>query len=126
MRLLWKELFKGVGLEREILSETQKRIVKSFLDVSILAQLRKEPKSAYDIIAFIHTKFHILMSTGTIYSTLYSLERDGLIQYIFVRTVRRARVYTLTEKGEKAIQTFLKVSDKIQRFVTDFLSSPSE
>jgi DNA-binding PadR family transcriptional regulator len=110
-------------LEKEIPGEMQERIVKSFFDVLILAQLRREPKSAYDIVAFIHKKFHILMSTGTVYSTLYSLERDGLIQGNRAEGKRRARVYTLTEKGEKTIRAFLKVNDRIQLFVANLLSS---
>lgn len=112
-----------VSLEREILREMQQRILRSLLDILILTQLRKEPQSGYDVIVFTHKRFHILMSPGTAYSALYSLERDGLIQGNFVR---RARVYTLTAKGRKNIQAFLDVNDKIKKFVTDFLRGLSE
>ncbi|MFQ6086725.1 MAG: PadR family transcriptional regulator [Candidatus Bathyarchaeia archaeon] len=112
-------------MEKGVLREVQERIVRSFLDVLILAQLRKEPKSAYDIIAFIHEKFHILMSAGAVYSTMYSLERDGLVQGNFADRKRRARVYTLTDKGEKTIQAFLNVNDKIQLFVANLVGGPS-
>ena len=110
-------------MEKETLRVMQKRIVRSFLDVLILAYLRKAPKSAYDVIAFIHKKFHLLMSTGTVYSTLYSLERDGLIRGNFAR---RKRIYTITKKGEKTIKAFIKTNDKIQLFVANLLGSSSE
>lgn len=106
-------------MEVKVLKEMQKRIVRNFLDVLILAQLRKEPKCGYGIVAIIHKKFHILMSTGTVYSTLYSLERDGLIQGNLVHRKRRTRVYTLTQKGEKTIEAFLKVNDKVQLFAAN-------
>jgi len=112
-----------LGLEKEILKGLQERLVKSFLDELILAQLRKEPKSGYDVIALVHRKFHLLMSSGTVYSTLYALERDGSIQGNWAQ---RKRVYTLTDKGKKTIQTILNANDKIQLFVANLLGNPSE
>lgn len=107
----------------EILAEMQVRILKSFLDVLILAQLRKEPKSAYDLILFIHKKFRLLMSSGTVYATLYSMERDGLIQ---ANWSGRKRVYTLTDKGQKTILAFLNTYDRLQRFLPSLVSDTNE
>jgi DNA-binding PadR family transcriptional regulator len=111
-----------VDLEEEILIAMQERIVKDFLDVLILVQLRKEPKSGYDIISFVHKKLDLLMSPGTIYSCLYSLERDGLIQGHTSNSSKRKRVYTLTDKGERTIQTILSANNKIQQFIASLLS----
>lgn len=124
--MLQKEMFVVIDLEKKILREMQYRMVRSFLDILILAQLREEPKSAYDVIAFIHKRFSILMSTGTVYSTLYSLQRNGLIKTHWAKRERSARVYTLTDRGAKTIQAFLKVNDKIQLFVAKFLEPTSE
>jgi len=107
----------------KILAEMQERIVKSFLDVLILMQLRKEPKSSYDIIVFIQKKFRILMSSGTVYSNIYALERDGLIQGNWSQ---RKRVYTLTDKGMKTIQSIQNVNDKIQMFLATVLRGKIE
>jgi len=71
-------------LEHDILRKMNERTIKNFMDILILAQLREGlPMSGYDFIAFIHKKFRILMSPGTVYSVLYSLERDGLIKGIY-------------------------------------------
>ena len=110
-------------MEKEILREMQERIVKNFLDILILAQVRKGPKSGYDVIYFIHNKFRLSMSSGTVYSTLYSLERDGLIKGNWAK---RKRVYTLSDKEEETIQVILNANDKIKRFVANLLGKLSE
>lgn len=38
------------------------------------------PLSGYDVIMFVHKKFGILLSSGTVYSVLYSMERNGLVR----------------------------------------------
>jgi DNA-binding PadR family transcriptional regulator len=86
------------------------------MDVIILSKLRDGPLSGYDIIAFVHDKYGFLMSSGTIYSRLYSLERDGLIEG---RWSPKKRVYTLTRKGEENIKLILQSSSKLQRFILD-------
>ncbi|MEM2367075.1 MAG: PadR family transcriptional regulator, partial [Candidatus Bathyarchaeia archaeon] len=94
------------------------RIIKNFMDIIILAELRKGPMSGYDVISFIHNKFNLLVSSGTVYSLLYSLERNGLIEGSWDE---RKRVYRLTEKGAKTIETILNANDKIKNFITNLL-----
>ncbi len=77
----------------------------------VFSELRNGATSGYDVIAFIHNKFRLLVSSGTVYSLLYSLERDGLIKGDWQQ---RKRVYTLTEKGEATIKAILSANDKIQ------------
>jgi DNA-binding PadR family transcriptional regulator len=90
-------------------------MVKSFMDVLILVMLENSSSvSGYDVIAHIHKKFGILVSSGTVYSLLYSLERDGLIKGMWKQ---RKRVYTLAEKGEQAVKTILSASDKVHVFL---------
>lgn len=91
--------------------EIHRRSVKTFLDVLVLSELRNGAMSGYDVIAFIHNKFRLLVSSGTVYSLLYSLERDGLIKGDWQQ---RKRGYTLTEKGEATIKAILSANDKIQ------------
>ena len=97
-------------VESEILNKMQRRIVQNFLDVVILLELRKRPLSGYDVISFIHNKFGLLLSSGTVYSYLYSLERDGLIKGEYSQ---RRRVYTLTERGEETAKAYLNAKGKI-------------
>jgi DNA-binding PadR family transcriptional regulator len=96
-----------------------RRIVKSFMDLLILSELRNAPMSGYDIIAYIHNKFGILVSSGTVYSLLYSMERDGLIRGIWAK---RKRVYELSEKGEQNIEAILNANDKIKSLITNLLT----
>jgi len=107
-------------LESKILKKIHERIIKNFLDVIVLAELRNGPMSGYDVIAYIHNKFHLLVSSGTVYSLLYSLERNGLIQG---KWSERKRIYTLTEKGEKTIKTILNANDKIRNFLLTLLKA---
>lgn len=109
-------------MEAVLFEEMRGRIVKAFLDILILTESRNKPIGGYDVIAFVNKKFHILLSSGTVYSTLYSLERDGLIQANFVR---RSRVYKLTDIWEKTIQAYLNLNKKIQVFFASLLSDPS-
>jgi DNA-binding PadR family transcriptional regulator len=99
-------------LDGKLFREMQERIVKAFFDIIILAKLRKEhePMSGYDVITFIHKKFGILVSSGTVYSILYSMERDGLLKG---RLSQRKRVYTVTDKGEKKIKEISGAKEKI-------------
>jgi len=93
------------------LRKMHERIIKNFMDIIILAELRNGPMSGYDVISFIHNKFHLLVSSGTVYSLLYSLERNGLIEGTWDE---RKRVYRLTDKGSKTIETILSANDKIK------------
>jgi len=106
-------------LESEVLKKMHRRIVKSFMDILILAELRNSPLSGYDVIAYIHNKFGILVSSGTVYSLLYSMERDDLIRGIWAK---RKRVYELTEKGERNIEAILNANDKIKSLMTNLLA----
>lgn len=96
----------------------RRRAIKSFMDILILAELRKASMSGYDIIGLIHKRFGILVSSGTVYSLLYSLERDGLIKGV---QNRRKRVYALTEKGEQNIKVITRANGEIQSFLRNML-----
>ena len=66
--------------EAKILEEINERIIKNFLDIVVMAELKKQSLSGYDFIAFINKQVNILISAGTVYSLLYSLEREQLIE----------------------------------------------
>jgi len=112
----------GGRLEGKILKKMHERIIKNFMDIIILSELRNAPMSGYDVISFIHNKFRLLVSSGTVYSLLYSLERNGLIEGNWNE---RKRVYRLTEKGTKTIETILSANDKIKNFITSLLKVQS-
>jgi len=101
-------------LPTKIAEKLRRRAIKSFTDILILAELRKGSLSGYDIIGLLHKRFGILMSSGTVYSLLYSMERDGLIKGVWNQ---RKRVYILTEKGEQNTKVITKANEEIQSFL---------
>jgi DNA-binding PadR family transcriptional regulator len=105
-------------LEGKILKKMHERIIKSFMDIVILAELKNGPLSGYDVISLIHTRFHLLVSSGTVYSLLYSLERNDLIEGTWNE---RKRVYKLTEKGVKTIETIMGANDKLRNLLSNLL-----
>jgi len=107
-------------LEGKVLRKMQERIIKNFMDIIIMTELRNGSFSGYDCISFIHNKFNLLVSSGTVYSLLYSLERNGFIEGVWEE---RKRVYKLTQKGEKTIDVLLESSDKIKGFMTNILKA---
>jgi DNA-binding PadR family transcriptional regulator len=89
------------------------------MDMLILAELQDKSLSGYDIISIIHKRFNILVSSGTVYSLLYSLERKGLVA---ADVDQRKRVYTLTEKGEQTLETVGKANGEINGLVQTLIA----
>jgi DNA-binding PadR family transcriptional regulator len=86
-----------------MLKEIKTRIIKDFLNIMILLQMTKcDGVSGYDIIDLINLKFSESISPGTVYSTLYAVERKGLI---YGETDGRKTVYKLTPKGQAVAET---------------------
>ena len=109
--------------EEEILKEMHRDIVNCFLELFILAKLKScAPLSGYDFVETIQKQFSFGLSPGTVYSTLYSLERKGLIKSLAVGSIKnRKREYTLTEKGKKLLSINAKFEDDIVSFVRKVL-----
>jgi DNA-binding PadR family transcriptional regulator len=77
----------------------------------ILGMLRIQPMSGYEIKAAVDrsTRFFWAASYGQIYPELRRLAREGLIEgESAARGARRRTVYTLTRKGEEALDAWLK------------------
>ena len=90
------------------------------MDIVILKHLKNNhPISGYDIVKYLHQKFHILPSAGTVYSLLYALERKNLIQAI---NNQRTRAYKLTQKGEKLLEEISDKKDNLTMILSFILS----
>ena len=83
-----------------------------------MMKMREGENSGYDIINYLHQKFDFLISPGTVYSVLYSMERDELIK---AQGIERKRVYVLTPKGEIKIKVIQKSSEIFEDFLADLL-----
>jgi DNA-binding PadR family transcriptional regulator len=106
--------------QRRIIAELNEKIIKSFLDLIVLAELQIQQLDGYTIIKLIHTRHHLLLSSGTVYSLLYSLERHELIQGEWKE---RKRIYSLTEKGKQNIETILSSNNPIKELVKSILKT---
>lgn len=98
----------------ELVEKLHKRAIQNFMDILILTEIKNRSLSGYDVIGLIYRKFGILMSSGTVYSLLYSLERDGWIKGT---SKQRKRIYQLTEKGEQNIGVVTRADGELQDFL---------
>ena len=103
---------------KQIVNSIYERFLKEFMDVLIMVRIREGEIGGYDIINYFHHKFDLLVSPGTVYSVLYSMEREGLIK---ARTIDRKRTYALTPKGEMTIRAISESGEVLEGFFTRLL-----
>jgi len=100
-----------MSLQNVVARELYERLIKSFMDVIVLKKLKNGNLiGAYDVIALIYRRFRIFMSSGSVYSLMYSMERNGLIEGTMDKS---KRVYKLTEKGRETLENISESGDKI-------------
>jgi len=109
-----------LDLESEIINQMNQRIAKSFLDVLILLELRREAMNGYAVIDHVQNKFRITVEPESAYSILNSLEND---KFVKGELVQEKRVYRLTEKGEETVKTIQNLRDKILGLVLNILTA---
>ncbi len=100
--------------------DIETRVIKNFLDILILIEMKKQGNlSGYDITAFVNSKFGGVLSPGTVYATLYTVERKGLIEG---ENDGRKTVYKLTPLGQEVVVDMMKEFNKqMTDFVRKFL-----
>ena len=97
--------------DRDIIKKLRRRLINELLDIIILNRVESNPYiTGYAIIEYLLLRFNILVSSGSVYSTLYALEREGLIKGIWKG---RRRIYKITPEGEKMIMILREKSDVI-------------
>ena len=101
-------------------AEIERRFFTNFLDLIILRILSSYKRSmgGYDIIRHLQLNHNILLSSGTVYSCLYTLERRDLIKG---RQNGRKRVYTLTELGNRTVEAIECAKGRFNRLVSMIL-----
>jgi DNA-binding PadR family transcriptional regulator len=106
-------------MENEIIEDMRVSLVKHFLYIIVLETLRhRSPLSGYDFMDVIQGRFDFSVSSGTIYSLLYQLEREGLTEG---KMTDGKRVYTLTEEGQERLDFVLASKKEIIEFVETIL-----
>jgi DNA-binding PadR family transcriptional regulator len=87
-------------LKAQISEKFAEKIVTSFLDTIILVNFRDCSFSGYDALQFINREFGLHISSGTIYSTIYSMERKELL----AGSSNGKRVFRLTDLGKITLE----------------------
>jgi len=106
--------------EKNILKKLRRRFINEFLDLIILNRVESVPYiNGYAIIEYIFQKFNILVSSGSIYSTLYAMEREGLIEGVWKG---RKRIYSITPEGREIIKTVREQVDIITALFEELIT----
>jgi DNA-binding PadR family transcriptional regulator len=74
--------------------------------------------SGYDLLTYIHDKYGFILSSGTLYSLLYSMERNYLVEGTWQQ---RRRVYCLAPKGTKTLELIEQSKTSFVTVITEFL-----
>jgi DNA-binding PadR family transcriptional regulator len=104
--------------ENTTLKKLAQRVIREFLDIIVLGKLQRGTLSGYDIIIYLNSRFQTVVSSGTIYSLLYSMERKGLIEGVWDE---RKRAYKLTEEGCHMLDDLKKADGSFKDLVAILL-----
>ncbi len=84
-------------------------LLQGTLDLIVLELLRSEPTNGYDLAQRIQavSRDVLQVNAGSLYPALYRLEERGLVKAAWKETDtgRRAKVYSLTAAGRKALES---------------------
>jgi DNA-binding PadR family transcriptional regulator len=92
--------------------DLKKRVVRNFMDILILQEIKKGMMSGYDVMAYLQKKFGVSLSSGTVYGILYAMERQNLIEGF---QIENKRVYRINENRETA--KLIKAYEPVQTFL---------
>ena len=107
-------------METEVYGRVKGKCVKNALDLIILAILQDRPwgLSGYDFIGLIYNFFDIMVSPGTLYPVLFSLQKQGLVH---MERRGKKKVYYPALKGkrnvESLINSFIDASNQLNEFL---------
>jgi DNA-binding PadR family transcriptional regulator len=89
------------GLPIDVVSkETIEQCVKKSFDVIVLSMLLRGPTCGFDVIKALVQNFGVLLSQGTVYPYLYSMEDKGYVK-TEIESDNKTKVYRLTEPGRR-------------------------
>jgi DNA-binding PadR family transcriptional regulator len=105
----------------DTVTDLDARLIQNFMDIIVLKLLgNTHLTSGYDLIRHFHQRFHMLVSSGTVYSMLYSLERQGFLEGNFDG---RRRVYKLTRQGEEFLNRICMTHERSYAVFSSIFSS---
>lgn len=82
--------------------------LKKHLNIAVLCAIRNNSMSGQDIAKEIFFKYHVYISPSAIYSILYSLKDQNLLEIDTIKGDLRTKYYVPTEKGKQVIDIQLR------------------
>jgi len=110
-----------------MMDENTQRLIDSYLPMSeqslLLLLGLVEPRHGYGIMQMVHeqTKGRVNLSPSTVYTLLYKMETDGLIQT--VSEIDRRKVYSITRLGKTILEQETKRICALANYASSVLSS---
>jgi len=86
------------------------RIVKNFLDILILIELKRGPLSDNELVIGLHEKVGKVTDSNLVDLNLSCLTKEG---FITNRSVENKKLYALTMKGKEKAKVFLDSKNRI-------------
>lgn len=104
---------------KKITAEISDRLVRYFLDLIILSQLRNQPMFTTELQKAVERDYGFQLSTYAYYNMLHSMLIKGLITK---KTSDKSGRYMLTHKGTQFIDHIVKSNLADEKFLTIYLN----
>lgn len=114
--ILSSESFDKLG----ITDESVEQLVKNDLKMIVFALLMNNPMSGTDIIKTVHKNFNVLLSPGTIYPLLHSLEKKGFVQCEYAV---KKKIYRVADNSLHEVKSNLDEHIRTSTAMSGFLLS---
>ena len=112
-------VLSGDLLDRSKLSDGSiEKMVKDNLETIILALIQRRPMCGTDIIGNIHLEFNVLLSPGTIYPLLHTLEEEGLL---ISEKYGKAKTYVPAKDAELRIRRLVDEHIQARKLLNHYL-----
>lgn len=104
-----------------ISSKMMEQSVKKSLKIIILSLLKQQPMCGFDIIKSLVHNFNVLLSQGTVYPILYSLEKEGYLKTV-IKSDNKTKLYVPTEMAheyiEQQLREYIQAQEKILALIS--------
>jgi len=112
-------VLSGDSFDKSKLSDDSiEKMVKDNLETIILALIQRKPMCGTDIIGTIHLEFNVLLSPGTIYPLLHSLEEKG---WLISEKYGKAKTYVPAEEAKLKIKRLVDEHIQARKLLNHYL-----
>jgi len=112
-------VLSGGLIDRSKLSaDSIEKLVKKNLETIILTLVQRKPMCGTDIMKTIHLEFNVLLSPGTIYPLLQSMEEKGLLTF---EKIGKAKTYAPAKDAELRIKNLLNERIQAHQLLNQYL-----